>query len=385
MKAEIVNIDEIHEVIIAFANGDFSKRLSLTSDQEERNIIVTGINMLGEELREKTVSRDYFSSIYNAIPVLVIILDLKGQIIDVNNVALDSLGYEKNYILGKYLSDFLNTILPIELDSFIWDNIFNTQQFESEMIGEQHTIPVSCSISRIRDNDGKIQSILFIASDITERLQHRKNILKATAKGQEKERKRLAYDLHDSLGQELNGVMMYMNALENMSPDSTIYLSTLQETKKLLHTAINSVRQISFNLMPNILLKETLGNCIIEMINRVNAIDKKKIIYYIDNSNLNLKDKNDEVLIFRIVQEFINNSIKHSNASIIEVNIKVSGENGKLLSIQLSDNGIGFNVEKEIDNNKLSSIQTRLEALQAQYTFTSSKNNGTNLNFFINE
>lgn len=385
MNSEIVNIQEIHDVIIAYANGDFSKRLNLTAEQEERNVIVTGINMLGEELHSKTVSRDYFSSIFNSISDIVFVMDLNGNISDMNVIAKNSLSQKEGLWKGKNIQDALKNRLKFEFSELFKDNSHKLFQFENILLGENKEIPVSCSVSTIDNADGRIRSLLFIAQDITERILHEKNLLKATVSGQEKERKRLSYDLHDSLGQELNGIIMYMNVLERLDPNSDVFKDTLAETKKLVQTAVTSVRQISFNLMPSILLRETLTNCIKEMVQRINSTDREKIIMDLSLNGIKFNDPNDEVLIFRIIQEFMNNALKYSDATIIGIKICSDCSKDKGLIVDLFDNGKGFEMDKIISKNGLSSLRTRLDALNAVYSFESILDKGTKLNIKINE
>lgn len=380
MKSEIINIEELHDVIISFARGDFSKRLNYNEDQEERNVIVAGINMLGEELREKTISRDYFSGIYNAISEMLIILDMNGKISDMNEVCEKTLTIIKSEWIGRDINEMLNTSIPNHLNRLIKEESGETIRFRNKI----NAIPLECSLSIISDSIGNQRSVLLLASDITEKLLHENNILRATIEGQENERKRISYDLHDSLGQELNGVIMYLNVLETMVPGSESYNNTLDEVKGLVQQSIHSVRNISFNLMPSILLKETLGNCITEMVRRLNIDDRRKINLNVDLDCVKFSDSNDEILIFRIVQEFVNNSLKHSEASAINISMQMLYNNYSSIQVILNDNGKGFHMNNVLKYNGLNSILTRMDALNTGYLFTSTPNKGTGLNFILN-
>ena len=102
----------------------------------------------------------------------------------------------------------------------------------------------------------------------------------------------------------------------------------------------------------------------------------------IANLRIVRKDKKEEAIIYRIVQEFINNSIKHSKAERIKIALKMSNNT---IDIQLEDNGIGFEINAVQKNNGLRNITQRLEVLEAEYEWKSNNNIGTTLNFSIHE
>jgi PAS domain S-box-containing protein len=207
MKSEIINVGEIEEIIIAYANGELHRRLKISEARDERDTIVAGINMLGEELENTTISRDYFMNIYNSVSEILIIIDVEGKIVDLNLAA--------ETILSKSLKD----ILYVDIGSLISERFLFLQKeihevlnsgetyfpFEAALLTNSKTeIPVSCSLSKIIDRFNHNKGYLFIAKDISEQKNKEKNDLRIVIAAQEKERKRLANDLHDSLGQEMN-------------------------------------------------------------------------------------------------------------------------------------------------------------------------------------
>lgn len=379
MRSEIINIEELHNVIISFARGDFSQRIQYDPEQEERNVIAAGINMLGEELLDKTISRDYFSGIYNAISEMMIILNLKGEIQDMNDVCEKLLSINKSDFIGRPIDDLMDTSILTHVDELKKNDSKETVRFKNQT----YSIPVECSLSIISNSIGNDKSILLLATDITEALLHENKLLRATIQGQENERKRISYDLHDSLGQELNGIIMYLNVLETLEPGSDSFNDTMKEIRELVQTSVHSVRTISFNLMPSILMKETLGNCIFELVRRLSTEERSKIHLHIFLEKVKFIDTNDEVLIFRIIQEFINNSLKHSMATDINVSIQKVKKDFSSIEFTLNDNGKGFDMEKVLKHNGLNSILTRLDALNTPYFLSSTPGKGTVLNFIL--
>ena len=100
--SKIKNIYKIQKTIIDFANGDFHKRLELLDNNSDLDTILAGINMLGEELEDKTISRDYFSSIFNSVSDVLIVFNSKGIITDVNLASEEAFQTAKENIISLY-------------------------------------------------------------------------------------------------------------------------------------------------------------------------------------------------------------------------------------------------------------------------------------------
>lgn len=206
-------------------------------------------------------------------------------------------------------------------------------------------------------------------------------LLIATLKGEENERKRVSQDLHDALGQELNAIRLYLVALEQIDNNSTSYQEVLSDLKNMLDETIHSVRDISFNCKPPCLHHGDLGKSVEQLIDRINRIQKGKISYHISGNTKNFANESDLIYCYRIIQEFINNSLKHSYATNICVNIKNCNEE---LCVDLTDNGCGFSLDDFEKGSGVGNIINRLKALNAQYQFYSKPNLGTQLIFSFN-
>jgi signal transduction histidine kinase len=153
---------------------------------------------------------------------------------------------------------------------------------------------------------------------------------------QEAERKRIAAELHDSLGQNLlvikNRAMMAMRTAD----DDTI--EQLNEISSTTDQAIDEVSEISYNLRPYHLDRLGLARAIEAMLRRVSESSGIKFSSDIDPVD-RLFDQSDEISIYRIVQESVNNIVKHSGATEAQVRVK---KNGREVEIEISDNGRGI-------------------------------------------
>lgn len=377
MKAEVVDIEEIQEVIIAFANRDFSRRLTQSENLDARDIIVSGINMLGEELEQTTISRDYFESLFDAISDILIVTDSNLVITDTNDMASEKLGVHKEALKGMQLLAFVKSIPDKDLNQS--DNQPGSITFDSDIsVNQASTFPASCTISQIY-TDGYQGGYLFIAKDITEKIKQENRTLRAIVSAEEKVRHQLAYDLHDSLGQELNAVKMYIDTLDYMD-ESKEHTEVFNECKDVLDQALQNIRDLSYDLLPKSLENVNLLFALEELCKRLKPL--QEIVYDFENEELYIP-KDDEKIIFRVFQEFINNSLKHANAT--KINLKIKKDNHQIL-FSLSDNGKGFNLSKISAGNGIDNIKSRLNAIKSKFNYYSSPGKGTHLRFvYTNE
>lgn len=168
------------------------------------------------------------------------------------------------------------------------------------------------------------------------------------------ERKRVARDLHDSIGSKLSALkIIFANSESKNEHDTT-------KVNAILETSISELRQISYNLIPESLLKLGLENALGDL---CFSLSSNNVLiefhsYEIDNSMPLTTQTN----IFRIVQEIINNALKHSGASQILVSCS---QNKERFYISIEDNGSGFDISKIDENSGLGmkNIKSRIELL----------------------
>ncbi len=187
---------------------------------------------------------------------------------------------------------------------------------------------------------------------------------------QEEERRRISKDLHDSLGQSL---LLIKNK---------VILNDDQETGSIVNNAIEEVRSISRALHPFQLEELGLTKAIENVVNQLDESTDIFISSEVDNIQ-NLFKADQEVNIFRIVQESLNNIIKHSNAQAARVEIV---KNGDQVQIIIKDNGKGFDFSEQYNDFKslgLKTLKERTKLLNGSMKIDSEKNKGTTLAFTI--
>ncbi len=235
-----------------------------------------------------------------------------------------------------------------------------------------------CKIYKLK-NAGTIQFI-FIAEDITEIKQNEIIRMNAFLEGVENERKRIAYDLHDSLGQELNGIHLFLESLRTMDRNSPRFDKFLERIINQNESSIQTLRDVSSNIMPAYILENDLFEVVDQLVQNLNLIHCSVINYEYKKTKLSIPSKEKELLIYRIIQEFLTNSIKYSNAQNITLSIK-SNTKDKVFVFELRDDGVGFDEKKLKHKNGLNTMVHRLHILNANYELKSKLSEGTFLNF----
>ena len=205
-------------------------------------------------------------------------------------------------------------------------------------------------------------------------VEHQKEIIHATILTQEKERKRIAQDLHDEISSKLNVILLNSNFLKDgeLSPDE--YENVNKSIIKVTKSTIGNARKIAHDLLPPILEKFGLQSAIDELVDEYNLSKTVKIdsdIWYPEKR----LSSTQELHVFRIIQELINNSVKHGQAEIININFKEKDEE---LNLNYRDNGVGFSAEviEEKKGLGMKNIESRVELLNGDLLIKSAINEG---------
>lgn len=233
----------------------------------------------------------------------------------------------------------------------------------------------------IKDKKGNVIGLKGTDQDITHTIESQKRQLLAMMSGEEKERKRLAAELHDSLGQTLSLISLNLDSILNMElekPDLT--KQKLQASLEMVNQTIEDIRTISRGLSPSALENYGLDAVLKNLLNSVRAASTLNINYSIDKTIRRL-EPDIEINIYRIIQEALSNTLKHANATKIKLAIQ---KKGKTLHISYKDDGKGFNPSsKKKSFNGLLNIENRVFLLGGNINVQSELKQGTTLNIKI--
>ena len=187
----------------------------------------------------------------------------------------------------------------------------------------------------------------------------------------EAERKRIAGDLHDEIGPMLSAVKLQINHLE---PIEETELAALRRSSEQIDHIIQRFRDISFNLLPNTLVRKGLLKAMEEFIHRTQEAHHLMITLKADPINLTQEK---EINIYRIVQELVHNTVKHARAT--RMDIILQQKKGHFL-LQTIDDGIGFEYEEKKQHASglgLMNIQSRVEVLGGDLVVQTTPGKGT--------
>ena len=208
-----------------------------------------------------------------------------------------------------------------------------------------------------------------------------KQLLSTVLRTEERSRSQFAKELHDGMGPLLSSAKMSLSAIstENMSDNQR---EILQSTRFVIDEAIRSVREISNNMSPQVLMDFGLSQGVRNFISRIKSLHTIEEISFETNIYEERFDNDIEVVLYRVVCELINNSLKHSNCTKIEV---VLIQENTYLKLRYSDNGCGFDTQATASKGMgLSNIASRIESLNGTLNITSSEGKGMQAKVRIN-
>lgn len=202
--------------------------------------------------------------------------------------------------------------------------------------------------------------------------------IKAEIDTLENERKRIASDIHDELGPILSAVRIQINHLDTPSDND---LETIEKVNKYIDDVLAKTREISYNLLPNTLVRKGLVAAIKEFISKTSSIHNLSCSFKFKGEILLTKEQ--EINIYRIVQEVVNNALKHAEAK--ELHIELYRVKDSII-LNTHDDGKGFEIDEKMTSSTglgLYNLQSRAGIMKARFNFSSDKINGTYYQFEI--
>ena len=213
-----------------------------------------------------------------------------------------------------------------------------------------------------------------------------RKMLTISIETEEKERKRMAEDLHDSLGPLLSATKLFINSLKSPSLTKEKQKYLIDSAEKVIADAIASAKDVAYNLSPNLLRDFGLEMAIRSFCNQIEQASNVKIIYLSEDypSNYNRKV---ETMLFRILKELLNNTIKYAEAKTI--NIKLYFED-QFFQIDYNDDGKGFemdsnNITEKETKHGLVNIFNRINYIKGNIDFKSSIGNGVQVKIWVDK
>ncbi|HNQ68030.1 MAG TPA: sensor histidine kinase [Bacteroidales bacterium] len=223
---------------------------------------------------------------------------------------------------------------------------------------------------------------IYMAKMEREKRASEKKYLSVMIQAEDNERKRLAKDLHDGLGPLLSTIKMSLSALKKQK-STPQYTEILNNLDNVILESIKSIRDISNNLNPHVLDNFGLDKAINNFLQKISTTGGISIDYRSNLKDLRL-EQNTESVLYRVLCELINNTLKHANAKKISINLYYD-----IYSITLNykDDGKGFEVDNlfkpQEKGTGLYNIYSRINSLKGKIDIQSSHGSGTDVEIKI--
>ena len=239
-------------------------------------------------------------------------------------------------------------------------------------------------------HDGGITRLVGSMMDITERKELEKRLLKqevhrqklvaqAVVNAQEKERAEIGKELHDNVNQILSTARLY---LELAKSDEKERISLIKRSYDNIYDAINEIRTISRSLVPPSIGDLGLIDSIEDLAENIRATKKLYVEFCYGGDIDGLLGQKQKLMLFRIIQEQVNNVLKHANANNIIIELMIDGH---MINLAVTDDGKGFDFEDVKDNKGvgLHNIASRTELFNGKVNIVTAPNKGCKLNIHV--
>jgi signal transduction histidine kinase len=376
---KVFKIFPLASVIVLSGMDDESIALEIVSKGGQDYVIKSALNakvlertinygLLRRELTQKVKkSERKFKDVFNKSPLPII--QLIGHELEtglVNNAAQKLYKFSHEEMTKKSFSSF-------NLDKNKSINIEGGRYVQQTNDGEE--IIVDVVINEIESDSDQAEYIALII-DKTQELEFEKRKFDVVSQAEESEKKKIARELHDGLGQQ----MVLLNLLfQNFNP-SDGQKESFNDLQNLLQNCIREVKEIAYNLLPPELEKGFL-NAIERFARRISSMDQIQFIIDIEEGIEEQDlDSVDKFNLYRIIQELFNNSLKHAGASEFSISLRRCEEGIELIAM---DNGVGFEMAKIQKGLGIENIQYRMNMAGIQGAFNSVLGKGTSVKMML--
>ncbi|MGB3851957.1 MAG: PAS domain S-box protein [Tunicatimonas sp.] len=355
---------------------------------DTQHVLVQIVIDITERKRAETVLRkekEKMQTYLDVAAAMFVVVEKDQTVSLINQCGCEVLGYPEEEVIGK---DWFATFVPDDerprvlsvFKQLISEEAPPVAYVESQVqTRDKGKRLIEWHNTLIRDESGAPVATLSSGIDITEKRKAERAVNQALIEGQEAERRRIARELHDGLGQSLTAIRLHLNALES---DVSQFAKKNQEAfgklKLILQTTTQEVKSISRDLMPNVLQDYGLVKALeflCQTINEASLVALQLQVYHMDQE----LDQERKVGLYRVVQELVNNALKHARATRIDVQLLGHPTSVVLL---VEDDGAGFVVpvsDTPRTSYGLRNIETRIKSLGGTLAIDSCPGQGTTI------
>lgn len=312
-----------------------------------------------------------------------------NPLIFVNKGFLKMTGYSYEEVIGKncrYLQGADTNTVEV---TKIREAINKKQPVQTELLNyRKNGEPFwnYLSITPVFDEEGNLTNFIGVQDDITlkkekelleQTITQQKIITATTIEAQEKQREEIGKELHDNINQMLATLKLYLSLGYE---DETLRLDMVDRSKSLIDKVIEEIRKLSKSLVIPHFEEVTLTEYITELVETIQLSAPFNIYLSLNNFKEEALDNKRKLMIYRILQEQLNNIIKYSKADDVLINFF---EKNNLIHLSIKDNGLGFDASKTAKGIGLRNINSRLELENGRMQLITSPGNGCDMQVII--
>lgn len=352
-------IDRISKMLFEIASGNFDYQLEVSEKEDELDAIVIGINMLREEIKASTVSRDYMDSIYKGVVDMLFVLDADFNIQSINAAVTDLLGYNDSALTGNLFKILLDKVSLTPFESIKGElekqkSLKNIELYFRTKNG--NPIPTSCSFSLLSNSQKQVSGILIIAKDTIQQKRAEIELRKAKeiAEAANIAKSRFLANMSHEIRTPLNGILGITEVLLGESdPAQREYLEIIKSSGQNLSRLINDILDLSKIESGKFSLEKIPFNfteTIVANLHSYEHLATRKGLrfnYHFDKSIPKIIT-GDPTRINQILVNLVGNSIKFTEHGTIDVSFTLIERlnDEVILEGKVEDTGIGIPKDK---------------------------------------
>ncbi len=352
-------ISNLVKTSLSISKGDFNVRASKETGGE-LGLLAKTINSMTENLQNTTVSKDYMDSIFRSMNDSLIVLDRDGAIMTVNKATLELLGYREEDIILQPLRKVIpeGTLPELEPEFLVKKKVVTNTETEY-ITNDGYKIPVSFSSAIMLDADNRVQGIVCVAQDITERKKSEKALHKAKEDAEiaNMAKSQFLANMSHELRTPMNGVLGFSDLLKDTQLDEiqSDYVETIASSGHILLSLISDVLDLSkieageINLEAiDFDLEQVTENAMRIIRSKINEPDVQLV--YEMAENMPERFIGDPTRIQQLMMNLLSNAAKFTHKGEIKLSLgsgPADGRNIQNVRISVKDTGVGIPEEKQ--------------------------------------
>lgn len=396
VKKGVIEEKEIQLVKKSGETIDSMTFMQIAELMGEQMIVTIILDITSKKKQEQQLkeSKVLLEKTINSLNEVVLVINPENRKIKLANSAVEKIfGYKPSEVIGKnteflYVNHEMYETFGLESEAELdnhgkYQTEFQMKRKDGSIIETENTV------SSIQDNKGWQSGVVSVIRDVTIRKQterrlyeYQESLKEMTTELsliEEKQRKEFAANIHDHLSQLLVISQMKINDLKIQFQNEN--KQQLETISKHIAEALENSRQITYDLSPPVLYELGLVETMYWLIDKLNEEQDIKADFITNVETIKLPESK-LILVFRVIQELVNNVLKHAQAENVEIVFKVKSD---LLEINVDDDGKGFNVNSSLDTKYkkggfgLFAVKERVNNLEGEFLVRSEPGNGTSV------